>query len=124
MNKKRQNRIMQESMMQVARTVIDGEEMFIHVKTLQLCSKRKNVEMIDVKKIGKVSFEDESQIQDTMSGDSGTPVFLMKIENEQYEILDGNHRVYKARSLNEKFIKAYVFEKDEIKKMNNVITLM
>ena len=63
-------------------------------------------------------YKEENRVNKSyaMQADLRVPIIVAKLNDEKYETIDGNHRLYKAMMTKRKEIEAYCIESDDLPK--------
>lgn len=92
----------------------DGKKIHCNVDLLIEDYKEKQAEQVNVSEI----FKPESKVNSeyAMKTDISQPVIIARFDDGTYEVLDGNHRLYRAVHEGQGQIMAHILNESELKK--------
>lgn len=90
-----------------------GTKITWDIDPLKLDAKKRDIILFQVEDI--FSEEDKVNEEWALTHWSSEPIIVTKL-NKKYVVLDGKHRLYRAKINGQKEIEAYFFEEDELEK--------
>lgn len=92
----------------------DGKKIHCNVDLLIEDYMEKKAKRINVNEI----FKPESKVNSeyAMKTDTSSPIIIAQFDDGSYEVLDGNHRLYKAVHEGQRQIMAHILDESELKK--------
>lgn len=95
-------------------SICDGVKIFWNIDLLRKDSQKKEKKLFDVNSLFNV--EDKVDEEWAMRKISSEPIIITKGADDKFEVLDGKHRLYKAKMCGQKEIEAYFFTEQELEK--------
>lgn len=92
----------------------DGKKMHCNVDLLVEDYMEKQAKRIDVNEIFKAESKVNSEY--AMKTDISRPIIIVQFDDGFYEVLDGNHRLYRAAHEGQSQIMAHILDESELKK--------
>ena len=99
---------------QLYRFVHNGRELHCDVDSLIADYKGKPAELINVNEV----FKSDSKVdfEYAMKTDTNNPIIIVRFDDGTHEVLDGNHRLFKAVHEGQTYIKVHIINELELNK--------